>query len=253
MKRLIAYPMPGGDLSVWEMPRAGNQYIITCDPSLGRSHTEGGDHSAVIVWKRWPGRIVEQVAELYCRVPIGRVGEAIACLARAYGNGEDDNATVNVERNLSDAIRYAMLETQEFPDDSLFVPRNDRSAIAGDTKVYFTPKDHKSEHYLINSLVDFLDRKAIIIRSKRAINDIRSLEKRNDGSVSTTGHDLAVAVILGCVTEQEMPALEELTEKEAKKDPKDCPPGFDRELWAKKYAKAKKRLPSSFSWQKQSI
>lgn len=258
MKRLALRPSAGGELSLWERPVEDAEYIVTCDPSLGRMHTEKGDHSAIGVWRRWPGQIIEQVCEWWGVWPAGRVGEVIACLARAYGGYVDIDGTergcaiVNIERNLMEAVKWAMVEGQEFSEEFLFIPRNERTADGSAPKVYFTNKDSRSEHYLINTLIEYLDRKAIVIRSARTLDDIRSLEKRNDGGVTTNGKDLAVMAILACVTDQELPAPHDKEEEVAEKDAKDCPPGFDRELWAKKYGKPKKRLPSSFFWKSSS-
>jgi len=254
MRRLRLRKYPGGEFRVWETPQKNAKYIVSCDPSLGRSHTEGGDHSAVGVWKRWPGHIIEQVAELHVKWPVGRVGEAIACLSRAYGGWEDidgkerDNAIVNIERNLMDTAKWAMVENQQFPEEFLFVPRNERSVGSDVAKVYFTIKDHKSEHYLINTLHDYLDRKAIIIRSTQTIGDIRSLEKRNDGSVPTNGKDLAVMTIMACVADQEMSPPMEEDEKIVDDGEEECPPGKDRELWAKKHKKPKSKMMQNPTW-----
>jgi hypothetical protein len=253
MKRLVLTPRPGGELVIWQRPVEGGEYIVTCDPSLGRQWTDGGDESAIGVWRRWPGHIIEQCAELTCKWPIGRVGEALACISRWYGGSyidpesgnEKSCAIVNIERNLMDAPKFAMTESQAFSEEFFFVPREHRNIRPGEPKVYFTVKDYKSQHYLIGTLENYMDRKAIIIRSEATINELKTLEKNRAGDVPTNGKDRSIMTILACVTDQELPPVPEKEEK--KKEPEECPWGVDRELWAKKHAPKKVRTVESWS------
>lgn len=241
MKRAVLKPLQGGEFAVWGPPEDGASYIVSCDPSLGRQWSDGADHSSVGVWRRWPGRILEQVAELHVRWPIGRVGQAIACLARAYGgyvdeeNRERNCAIVNIERNLMEAARWAMTEDQQFSEEFFFVPREHRSVNGGSVKVFFTNKDQRSQHYILNTLIDYLDRKAIIIRSEPTVNELRLLEKEMDGSVETNGRDRSVMVMMAVVADQELPAVGEVAKEAPKED--ECPWGVDRELWNRKNKK----------------
>lgn len=226
MKRLVATPSLGGELTVWERPFLGHEYIVTCDPSLGRNWTEMGDSSAIGVWRREPARVIVQCAEWVGKWPIGRVGEVIACISRAYGgrvgqDGREENcAIVNIERNLMDAPKFAMTESQGFSEEFFFVPREHRSIRPGDPHVYFTSKDSKSEHYLINTLADYLDRKAVIVRSEATRDELMSLERDRAGSVKTSGKDRSIMAILACVTDQELPAVRPLeVEPKKQKEP----------------------------------
>lgn len=212
MKRLLLKPSQGGELAVWERPLVGSEYIVTCDPSLGRNWTESGDMSAIGVWRREHPRMIVQTAEWVGRWPVGRVGEVIACLSRAYGGWVDQDgreqecATINIERNLMDTPKFAIVDIQGLSENFFFVPREHRAIRPGDARVYFTTKDAKSEQYLINTMSDYLDRKAVIIRSEQTRDELMSLERDRTGSVKTNGKDRSVMAILACVTDQELPA-----------------------------------------------
>lgn len=227
MKRLVLRPSLGGELTVWEKPLTGHEYIVSCDPSLGRNWTEAGDMSAIGVWRREHPRMIVQAAEWVGRWPVGRVGEVLACLSRAYGGWVDKDgreqecATINIERNLMDTPKFAITEIQRLSENFFFVPREHRSIRPGDPNVYFTVKDAKSEQYLINTVADYLDRKAVIIRSEQTRDELMSLERHRDGSVKTNGKDRSVMAILACVTDQELPAARSPeVEPKKKEEPK---------------------------------
>src|SRR5687768_645426 len=98
-----------------------------------------GDHSAVGLWRREPGRRLVQVAEWYARWTAGRVGEVIGCLGKACGYDDKTGAIVNIERNLSDAPLYA-LRRERYPDMMLFIPPENRNVALGFQRLYFTQK-----------------------------------------------------------------------------------------------------------------
>jgi hypothetical protein len=256
MKVLDLTPSSDGELSVWEEPQEGREYIIGCDPSLGRTWSEGADHSCIVVYKRCLDRRVEQVAEWYGRWPIGRVGEVIACLGRAYGGWADADgkeagcAIVNIERNLMDAPKFGLVESQGYSEDFLFVPRDMRNITPGSAKVYFTNKDHATQHLIFNTLVDYLDRDAVLIRSKRALDDISALEKNQKGDVNTRGHDAAVATMMALMVDHEMPSCSDYSEGEKNAALTSCPFGMDPVLWDAMHGKTKKSsaLGSAVSW-----
>jgi hypothetical protein len=174
MKRLLLTPSRDGELSVWEMPTPDMVCIVGCDPSLGRRQGTG-DHSVVIAAARQPGRVVRQVAELRCRWPAARVGEAIACLAYAYSYRTTKKtfaeeqitripALVHIERNLADAL-LATMEHQEFPKERLYIPKDGVEINQGIDSSYFVQKTARTSRLLMDTMEDYMDRKAFIVRS----------------------------------------------------------------------------------------
>lgn len=214
MKRLVLQRSDsGGELAVWEMPVEGAEYIASCDPSLGREWSEDGDHTSVGIWRRHEGRVIEQVAHWYGRWTIHNAGIMLAQLARAY-----NNATVNIERNISDAARFAMTEIQGFDPAYFFIPRDNRNIKEGELKVYFTTKSPMNEHYLWNTLQDYMDRKAVLIRDRGTRSEMMSLSRKRNGAVDSNGKDRSVMVVMAVVADQEMPAFHPRVDEEKKKD-----------------------------------
>lgn len=213
MKRLaLTRSMAGGEFSVWRMPEPGVQYIASCDPSRGREWSEDGDHSSIGLWKRHPGRIIEEVANWYGRWTIHNVGIVLAQLSRAYGDepvlGREKNcAIINIERNIMDAAKFSMTEIQGFDPAFFFIPRDKRSIKDGDQQTYFTNKDSLNEHYLWNTLQDYMDRKALILRDRATRSELMALSRKRNGAVDSNGKDRSVMVIMACVADQEMPAV----------------------------------------------
>lgn len=256
-KTLDMTPSTDGEFTVWEQPQDAREYIIGCDPSLGRVWSEGADHSCVAVYKRAPGKCLEQVAEWYARWPIGRVGEVIACLGRAYGGWVDEhgkehgNALVNIERNLMDAPKFGLVESQGYPEDRLFIPGDGKHILPGAPKVFFTNKDHATQHLIFNTLIDYLDRDALIIRSKRTLDDISSLEKNQKGDISTRGHDAAIATMMAVMADFETPPCQAYGTEDRPRRVEACPFGMDPVLWDAMHGVKKKSggLTQSVSWE----
>lgn len=255
-KTLDLTPSTDGEFAVWEQPQDSREYVIGCDPSLGRVWSEGADHSCICVYRRTPGKKLVQAAEWYGRWPIGRVGEVIACLGRAYGGWADEHgkergcALVNIERNLMDAPKFGLVDVQGYPEDRLFIPQDGRHILPGSPKVFFTNKDHATQHMIFNALIDYLDRDALLIRSKRTLDDISALEKNQRGDIATRGHDAAVATMMAVMADFETPACQDYSTSDAPKQAAACPVGMDPVLWAAMHGGPKKNaLASAVSWE----
>jgi len=255
MLRLVLTPSLGGEFALWEKPTERGQYIVSCDPSLGRVTSEKSDTSCIGVWLRMPGSRLRQVAEVVFRWSGGRVGEVCAAMARRAGgyldpkNAKERNcAIINIERNLCDVPLAYILEQQAFPDEYLFIPRQDRDLLLEQgVKRFFTPKTQANQDYLLNNLVDYLDRDALEIRSKETLDELRTLSKDRNGRVDTNGKDRAVMVLMACAADRELGpvdytdmAWEEQKEKkkpEYGRVPADVPPP------------KKSRVPHRVGWQ----
>lgn len=231
MKSLVLTPSPDGEISVWEKPREGEEYIASCDPSLGRTGADG-DHSCIGLWRREPGRRIVQVAEWYARWTAGRVGEVIGCLGKASGGYDDKTgALLNIERNLSDAPLYA-LRRERYPDQCLFVPPENRTVVPGYTRLYFTQKHGSNQRNLLDSLIDYLERDAIVIKSKATQDQIRGLTKNGNGDVNTKGRDRAVMAMMAVACDKDAEPVMDKTPEIPK--PGDAPYGVDPLRWAQK-------------------
>ena len=231
MKSLVLTPSRDGELKVWEKPRENAEYIVSCDPSLGRTGIDG-DHSAVGVWRREPGRRIVQVASWYARWTAGRVGEVVACLGKASGGWDDKSgAIINIERNLSDAPLYA-LKREQYPDAMLFVPPEQRNVAAGYQRLYFTQKHGSNQRALLDYLIDYMERDAIVIKDRPTLDQLRGLMRDQRGDVNTKGRDLAVMVMMACAADKDSDAV---TDNEFKPPaPEEAPYGVDPVRWAQK-------------------
>jgi hypothetical protein len=259
MKRLDLRPSTDGELCVWEKPIEGREYVIGCDPSLGRVWSEGADKSAICVLKRCQGKKLEQVAEWYGRWPIGRMGEVIATLGRAYGGWVDVDgrehgcAMINIERNLMDTAKYGLCETQGYGEEFLFIPREHRSVLPGMPKVFFTTKSSDTQHYLVNTLIDYMDRGALILRSKPTIEEMVGLEKDERGTVHTRGKDRSVAVIMAVVADHELLPCADYDAATRVVTVEDCPVGVDPVGWKRLHGldDGKRKFTTYPGWERQ--
>lgn len=211
MLRLVLTRSLGGEFALWERRREGAQYIIACDPAQGRVSSEHSDTCCIGAWLRKPGGGIAQAAEVVFRWTGGRQGECIGALGRYYGSHLDHagrergNAIVNIERNQCDVQLHTLLETQAFPDEYLFVPREDRDLlIERGVKRFFTSKTTATQDYILNTMIDYLEQDLVEVRSEPTLNEIRTLHKNDKGRVDTNGKDRAMMVAIACVTDREL-------------------------------------------------
>lgn len=216
MRRLVLRRSPAGEFVVWKKPQQGSSYIVVADMALAREGHESTDSHAVGVFERLGSRCIEQCAELVTKIPPARVGEIIACLARAYGGRIEDGrehgcAIVNIERNTMDVPHFYLIEQQRFPEVFCFFPKDRK----GEQRRVYTAKTWQNAEYLLGHLFEYLDRGGLILHSQTTLNEIAILERlpsgkvpgvtSNNSRVATTGKDRAVMAMLACVTDHELP------------------------------------------------
>ena len=212
---------------LWEHPTVGQEYLLGCDPSLGRA-AQSGDHSCIIIARRENPRRLVQVAEVYFRWPIGRVGEVISCLAREFCGDDNEPAMVHVERNLADSILVA-LRYQEFPEHRLFQGKRESDIDQAPSQDFFVQKTNKNSRLLVDTLYDYMDRDAFHIRSSDTLEEISSLERDDRGNVSTRGKDRVVAAMMVAIMDQDMPPFR--GETMVVHAERECPSGVDEGQW----------------------
>lgn len=255
MKQLRLNRNGAGELRVWVPPDPEGDYIIGCDPSLGRNSSEATDHSCVVVMRRTGFRSLELCAEFYGRWLAARVGELMACIGRWYVNADDQPALVNIERNIADASLYAM-RREKYVEERFYLPNRFKSPDVKLQHELFFQKTVYNQHFLLQELQDYLERDAIKIYSSDIISDLRSLEMDERGHARTRGRDRAVAIMMAVICDSDSDATTDFSVIASTPETKPCPPGVDPKGWRELHniphpKKPGKELPKAGSWGKQ--
>lgn len=209
MHPLVLRPCSSGDgeVKIWKTPDPRYQVIVSCDPSLGRISSAKRDDSAVDVWFRHPGNVIEQVAQfLSSRWNAHALGSLIAALARWYGNStvvgdtEVVNAVVNIEHNISDMPHHSLTVVEDFPLSACFVPRDQRALIdAGQPHHFYTHKSNHNEKTLLDNMEWYFARGAVLIRDEATLLEVASVARDPvTGRVKMNGMDRASSVLMAC-------------------------------------------------------
>lgn len=177
------------DLLFWELPRAGEAYIITSDPASGE---EGRDFSATQVLKQ---SSLEQVAELRTRRDLDIYTNATWELARFYNNGllvvERNNHGAAVLNLLINHKFYPHLyQHEEFDEDP-------RTRKRKQTRKHGWPATVVTNSLRDNSLIGACREHAITIRSERWWDEAKSFVRMRNGTYGAEGNshdDLVVAM-----------------------------------------------------------
>ncbi len=228
MKVLNSRLSSAGELRIWERPVPGALYVIGCDPSLGRTSAEHGDHSALFVAKRETGQRITQVAEWYGRIHAGDVGLVLAALGMEY-----NWALLNVERNISDAPRW-VLQSVGYPTERFYVPPRHRELRQPIEQQYFFNKHGSNQRFLLDTLDSYLSNDAILIKSPELIAELRGLQKGDDGNVDTRGRDRSVACMMAVIADATWP-YEHVEPEKTDDSEKPCPVGIDPVFWKIKH------------------
>ncbi len=192
------------EVKIWKEPDPTRQVIISCDPGLGRQTGRRRDSSAIHVWFRLPGKMLEQAAQVISYATAYRVGIVVAQLARWYGFSRFDGETetmqsiINIERNAHDLPHHALPMDPHIPTSACFIPQNQRALIVkGVPPSFYTYKGNANERMLLNQLVSYFERDALLIRDEGTLMEIASIAAHHrTGRIDTNGLDRAVSVIM---------------------------------------------------------
>lgn len=246
MHRLVLTPSASSavEMKVWREPDPNYGVIISCDPGLGRMNNNKKDSSSVDVWFRHPERRIEQVAKLLTTRTAYHVGLAIGALARWYGCGWFDgdteilNATINIERNMCDVPLTALQNDQMIGYAYYFYPDEQRRRVKkGEHNTgIFTNKSASNEQYIINTLVQYFERDAIIIRDEHTLLEVATVYKDQSGRIETNGLDSAVSCMMAVVADAELPSIARTVRPDVEEDVRE--PEYGTVEWARKNAGA---------------
>lgn len=221
-----------GELRVWEKPREGEQYIIGCDPSLGRGTKAAADRSSICVMRRAPIKRLIQVADFTCKWRASDVGYAIAALGQWY-----NWAIINIERNYSDTPRFT-LEQSGYPLEHFFIPVHERNPAKGLEVSYFTNKHGATQDHILDTFEEYLARDAMELRSAPLLAELRKLTKDERGKVATGGKDRAIAAMMAVMADQGT-ACDYTPQTVTEYVEEKCPPGIDNHLWKMRLEQAR--------------
>lgn len=183
--------IPGrtGAFREWEAPEKDGEYVIGVDASEGRDST--ADFTAISVWKRSPEHLV-QVAEWFGHVRQGEAGEIIGAIGMHY-----NEALINVERNISGAIEYA-LRKMPYPEERLFSPPVMHSIDKNPVRTYFTVTTRFNKKTLLDLLAMYLTGrgKTLVIRCWELLEELAKLQKDTANNISMHGKDRSMSCVM---------------------------------------------------------
>jgi hypothetical protein len=182
---------PGGDLWTWEQPDYTKSYIVTVDVARGET-ADTGDFSAIHVLDALN---CAQVAEFKGRIPTTDLGHLAIGLATLYNdallvveNGGIGWATVQTIMERGYKNLFYMTEDMKYvdPDEirSNKLYRLEKKAVPG-----FTTST-RTRPLIISKLDTYMRDKAVIIRSKRTIDELMTFIWENGKPIAADGfHD----------------------------------------------------------------
>ena len=154
-----------GEITVWERPREGAEYIIGADVAQGATFgtaKRDADKSTICVLRR-DGMLVHHVAEAVYQTENFSFGQVIAALGQWY-----NNAWVNVERNLAHGV-IAGLRVAQYPTERWYIPPISASTAESQAGSYFFHKNVSTQKVLLDTLLAYMDPHAprLVMRSAR--------------------------------------------------------------------------------------
>lgn len=215
-----------GRFRQWLPPEHDAEYVVGVDASEGRD--EEADHTAISVWKRSPTHL-EQVAEWFGHLRQGEAGELIGGIGMHY-----NEALINVERNISGAIEYA-LRKMPYPEERLFSPPVMHSIDKNPVRSYFTVTTRFNKKTLLDLMGMYMEGrgKTLVIRCWELLNELSTLQRDNANNISMHGKDRSMSAVMAVYADCNNP----LQFKELKAPPgqaPDPPFGVNQEKWRKR-------------------
>lgn len=233
---MIITPNRAGNYREWEPPLLGEDYIIGVDASEGRDSE--ADYTAMSVWKRSTTQL-EQVAEWFGHMRQGQAGELLAHIGYHY-----NSALLNVERNISGAIEYALTK-MEYPEERLFSPpvmySNDKAPV----RLYFTATTRHNKRTLVDLFALYMAGrgKQLVIRCWELLEELSRLQRDNANNISLNSMDRAVSAIMAVYADCNHPL--QFKDPRAPKPAYDDPPfGVAVDKWRRRREADPMAVPS---------
>lgn len=223
---MIILPNRAGSYREWEPPLLGEEYVIGVDASEGRDSE--ADYTSMSVWKRSPHSL-EQVAEWFGHMRQGQAGELLSVIGLHY-----NAALLNVERNISGAIEYALLKMQ-YPEERMFSPPVMYSSDKAPVKLYFTATTRFNKRTLVDVFALYMAGrgKQLIIRCWELLEELAKLQRDNSNNISLNHQDRAVSAIMAVFADANHPL--QFADPRAIKPVYDDPPfGVAVDKWRKR-------------------
>jgi len=181
--------LPGGALTLWELPRPGMSYIIGADVGKG---LPTGDFSAAEVLC---AESHEQVGELHERVPPKEFAYHLNLLGRMY-----NEALLAVERN---DVGFNVVEElyEELVYPNLYTAKKTQKGYTEDSYSYGWHSNATTRPIAIAETADLLWQRSIRIRSKALIEELLAFVEDENGKYQAPKgafDDLAMAFVIAC-------------------------------------------------------
>jgi len=192
------------------------------DVALGG--TDSSDLCSGVILRRGAGHTLVQVAEYADRVEPYTFGElaAVACLRY-------NEALVNIERNMGLGALTAMQHC-EYPEHMLYVPPVAGSLSGNVERRYWLQTTATSKKFILDTLCDYMARKALWLRSKTLLEELAKLVKDERNAPVLNGKDRSVALLMAVYADSTTPLAMADEPRPAQKRP---PYGVDPYLWKK--------------------
>ena len=221
-----------GEITVWERPREGAEYIIGADVAQGATFgtaKRDADKSTICVLRR-DGMLVHHVAEAVYQTENFSFGQVIAALGQWY-----NNAWVNVERNLAHGV-IAGLRVAQYPTERWYIPPISASTAESQAGSYFFHKNVSTQKVLLDTLLAYMDPHAprLVMGSASILAEVASLQIDAMGKVDTNGKDLTIALSMAIIVDATT-ELDIQRDVPSERRPQHPPHGVDPDIWREKH------------------
>jgi hypothetical protein len=182
-------------LWVWWTPEVHKKYFITADVSRG----DGKDYSSFIVWDM---NNMEEVAEYYGKVPVEEHAKLIMETGKLYNNALLVVENTAIGLACLEHIRLAGYPNVYYSRKGDHKPGEAVNAAWGpntdDLVIGFTTSP-KNRPLIISKFEEYIRNKAMIFRSKRVVEELRTFIWHNGRGQAAGGYndDLVMAAAIG--------------------------------------------------------
>ena len=187
-------PDKEGELSIWEFPKPGEQYVIGGDPSLGLDTGDlGGIH--VLIVPKSPNDPLRQCAVMHGRITPHEFARSMAGLGYIY-----NTALIAPEVNQINSIAVDLMNTFSYPN---IYRMSNQTTHRGYAPYFGWMTTHRNKNAMIGRLRELLLRWDIIIKDDKTINELLEFVRKDTysgqyGPQTRDGHDDLVMSL--CIT-----------------------------------------------------
>jgi len=184
-----------GNLWIWEYPDYSKSYMVSADVARG----DGGDNSAFQVWDI---EACTQVAEYMGQLPPREFGAVLTSIATEYNNALLVVENANVGFSAIEEIMARQYPNLYYGDNSNTLVETAESYAMKSDKGRLTPgfnTSTKTRPVLLAKYYDYVRQKAVIIRSKRLLLEMRTFVWLNGKAQGAQGYhdDLVMSAGIG--------------------------------------------------------